>query len=76
VKRLETDKVLKIISIDNKGDVALTSITYELGYPVHVVCFPCTRAVRTVTFFFLENRAVDEVLWKSRVKPDRPQMAT
>ena len=24
-------------------------------------------------FFFAENRAVDEILWKNTVEPDRPQ---
>ena len=27
-----------------------------------------------ITFFFLENRAVYEIMWKNIVEPDRPQM--
>ena len=26
------------------------------------------------TFFFLENRAVYEIMWKNAVEPDRPQI--
>jgi len=29
----------------------------------------------SITFFFSENRDVYEVMWKSMVEPDRPQMA-
>jgi hypothetical protein len=33
-----------------------------------------THILCSVTFFFLENRAVYEIMWKNIVEPDRPQV--
>jgi len=33
-----------------------------------------TRVLCSITFFFFENRAVDEIMWKNMVEPDRPRM--
>jgi len=33
-----------------------------------------TRVLCSITFFFLENRAVYEIMWKNIVESDRPQM--
>jgi len=33
---------------------------------IHILC--------SLTFFFLETRAVYEIMWKNTVQPDRPQM--
>jgi len=33
-----------------------------------------THILCSVTFFPPENLAVDEIMWKSIVQPDRPQM--
>jgi hypothetical protein len=32
-----------------------------------------THILRSVSFF-LENRAIHEIMWKNSVEPDRPQM--
>jgi len=37
-------------------------------------CDPSNRCCEPVTFFFIENRAVYEVVWKNTVKPDSLQM--
>jgi hypothetical protein len=34
-----------------------------------------TRIVFSKTFFFTENHAVYEIVWRNMVKSDRPQMA-
>jgi len=33
-----------------------------------------THVLRSVTFFFFENRGVYEITWKNPVQSDRPQM--
>jgi hypothetical protein len=33
-----------------------------------------THILCSINFFFLENLAVYEILWKNVVEPDRPQM--
>jgi hypothetical protein len=33
-----------------------------------------THILWSVTFYFPENRAVCEIIWKIKVEPDRPQM--
>jgi hypothetical protein len=33
-----------------------------------------TRAAGSITFLFFENRALDEIMWKNVVEPDRPRM--
>ena len=35
-----------------------------------------THVLCSVTFFFFENRAVYEIMWKNVVERDRPQMKT
>ena len=34
-----------------------------------------THILCSVTFFFLENRAVYEIMWENMAELDRPQMA-
>jgi hypothetical protein len=34
-----------------------------------------THVFSKTFFFFFENRALNEVMWKNNVEPDRPQMA-
>ena len=33
-----------------------------------------THILCSTIFFFLDNRAVYEIIWKNMVEPDRPQM--
>ena len=33
-----------------------------------------TRVLCSITFFFSENRAVDEIMWKNMVERERPRM--
>jgi hypothetical protein len=34
-----------------------------------------THISYSINFFFSENHAVYEIMWKNTVEPDRPQMA-
>ena len=36
-------------------------------FKTHILC--------PIIFFFFENRAVYEIMWKNMAEPDRPQMA-
>jgi hypothetical protein len=33
-----------------------------------------THVLCSINFFFSENRAVYDIMWKNMIEPDRPQM--